>query len=131
MGSVAVVLEGNIIHAKYTGAMTMDLVRQGEREIENLVSPGRNNVILYDCIAMNPPSMNLAIEMKAFDGRVRSQVIACATVVSDAMTAFMSKVAFALARNHRVFYNDLQGAIAWLGRETASSSRVSDERPVA
>ena len=128
MASVSVSLDGNIIHARYVGAMTSELVRQGERDIETLIGRRADLAILYDCVEMDPPPMNLALQMKSFDDRVRSRVVCCATVVKDAMTAFLSKVAFALARNHRVFYNDLAAATAWL---RSSTSTQAANRPSA
>ena len=114
MPSVSVRREGEIIHAIYSGAMTMDLVQEGERQIEEILERVDEPRVLYDTLAMDPPSLKLAMEMKAFDGRIRSRVVRSATVVHDATTAFMAKVAFALAREHKVFYDDLQAAYAWL-----------------
>ena len=114
LASVRVTLEGNIIHAVYTGRMTMDLVKDGERQIEALLPVGTERMILYNTQAMDPPDMKLAMEMKAFDGRIRTRVARSATVVRDPTTAFLSKVAFVFSRNHRVFYDDLDAAYAWL-----------------
>jgi hypothetical protein len=114
MASVSVRQEGHIIHAVYTGTMTMDLVRDAERQIETLLDRVADPAVLYDTLAMDPPPMQLAMEMKAFDSRIRSRVVRSATVVRDAMTAFMAKVAFSLSREHRVFYDDLDAAYAWL-----------------
>ena len=122
MASVNVKLEGRIIHAAYDGRMTLDLVLSGERQIEALVTGSKGRMILYDCVQMDPPTMDLAMEMKKFDGRIRAHVFRSATVVRDATTAFLSKVAFALAREHKVFYNDLDAAYRWLGREASASS---------
>jgi hypothetical protein len=52
--------------------------------------------------------------MKSFDKRIRLRVARSATAVRDPATAFLAKVAFALWRNHRVFYDDLDAAYAWL-----------------
>lgn len=122
MGAVAVRQEGNIIHAIYSGAMTMELVRDGERRIEELIAKIPGPVVLYDTLAMEPPPIQLAMEMKAFDGRIRDSVVRSATVVPEAGTAFMAKIAFALSRNHKVFYHDLKAAYAWLRNEQPESS---------
>jgi hypothetical protein len=52
--------------------------------------------------------------MKAFDGRIRNKVLRSATVVRDAATAFMAKIAFVFSREHKVFYDDLDKALEWL-----------------
>ena len=114
MPEVSVRREGQIIHAIYSGAMTMDLVRDGERQILEILERVPDPLVLYDTLAMDPPSLPLAMEMKSFDGRIRSRVVRSATVVKDATTAFMAKVAFALAREHKVFYDDLDAAYSWL-----------------
>lgn len=117
VASVSVRREGNIVHAIYAGAMTLDLVREGERRIEDAVSDLEDPLLLYDTLEMDPPPMKLAMEMKTFDQRLRSRVRRSATVVQDSTTAFMAKVAFLFSHNHKVFYDDLQAAYAWLADE--------------
>lgn len=92
----------------------MELVREGEQKIETAIARTAAASILYDCVEMDPPEMPLAIEMKSFDRRIRDRVRRAATVVNDPMTAFMSKVAFVLRREHKVFYKDLDAALRWL-----------------
>ena len=119
MAEVNVIRQGNLIHATYRGAMTMDLVRDAQRQIETLLNTTPDARVLYDTLEMEPPSMQLALEMKAFDARVQPRVVRSATLVPDAMTAFMAKVAFALSRDHKVFYNDREKALEWLGVQPA------------
>jgi hypothetical protein len=113
MASVEVTLEGNIIHARYEGAMSMDLVQEGERKIEAMVDRVPSPVVLYDTLKMDPPTVRLALEMKAFDSRIARRIGRSATVVRDATTAFCAKIAFVFSR-HRVFYDDIDAARAWL-----------------
>lgn len=110
---VRVAIVPGIIHAVYESEMTMDVVKEGERKIEALTPSLEKPLVLYDTLSMRPPSLDLALEMKAFDGRIQPRIVRSATVVGDAMTAFAAKVAFALSRDHRVFYNDRAAAI-WL-----------------
>ncbi len=114
MASVRVAIVNGVIHALYEGKMTMELVKEGEQKIEELIPSLPEPLVLYDCLAMNPPGMDLALEMKRFDSRIQPRIKRSATVVADAKTAFAARVAFALSRDHRVFYNDRGGAIAWL-----------------
>lgn len=114
MSSVEVNLRGNVIDAVYSGAMTMSLVKEAQAKIEAFLRVVPHPVILYDTLAMDPPPMALAMEMKAFDARVQPRILRSATVVKDAMTAFMAKIAFAFSRDHRVFYDDRDGALRWL-----------------
>ena len=123
MNAVRVGVVGRIIHAIYEGTMTLDLVKEGEQKIEALIPTVSSPAVLYDTLAMKPPSVTLAMEMKSFDSRIASRVTRCATVVADPTTAFCAKVAFVFTREHRVFYNDRDAAIAWLnaGNPAAAS----------
>ena len=114
MASVGVTVQGKVIHAMYVGTMTMDLVKEAERKIEEAVLQVKEPRILYDTRAMDTPTMALALEMKSFDSRVAPRVVRCATVVPSAAVAFMSKVAFVFSREHKVFYHDLGAALEWL-----------------
>ncbi len=122
MASVNVTRDGNIIHAVYVGEMTMDLVKEGERQIEEMIGRVHDPVVLYDTRMMEPPTIRLALEMKSFDSRIASRVVRCATVVKDAATAFCAKLAFVFTREHRVFYHDIDGARAWLHGDTIAKS---------
>lgn len=105
--------------------MTMDVVRQAEKKIEAFLSITADARVLYDTLDMDPPSMELAFEMKAFDARIQSRLVRSATVVRDAKTAFMAKIAFVLSRDHKVFYNDLDKALEWLGVRAPRKARAS------
>jgi hypothetical protein len=114
MGSVHVSLEDSVIHARYMGDMTMELVREAQKQIENLLGTSVSRTVLYNTLAMEPTPVALAVEMKRFDASIRTRVKRCATVVATPAIAFLAKVAFALSPAHRVFYSDLDGAIRWL-----------------
>ncbi|MGZ8853963.1 MAG: hypothetical protein ACXW2X_11270 [Thermoanaerobaculia bacterium] len=114
MADVNVIRVGNLVHAKSRGTMNMDLVRDAERKIEWFLDNTAGPVVLYDTLEMDTPTMELALEMKKFDGRIRDKVLRSATVVRDAGTAFMAKVAFVFSREHKVFYGDLDKALTWL-----------------
>ena len=113
--SVSVVSEGHLINATYRGTMTMDLVREAEKKIEAFLNITSDARVLYNTLDMDPPSMELALEMKAIDSRIQSRLVRSATDDRDAKTAFMAKVAYVLSRDHKVFYNDLDKALEWLG----------------
>lgn len=113
-GSVEVELRGGIIVATYAGEMNVELVKEAAASIENYLLTTDSSKILYNTLEMASPPMKLALEMKAFDTKIKEQVTKSATVVPSATTAFMASIAFVLSKNHKVFYNDLEGAIAWL-----------------
>lgn len=122
MASVSVALEGNVIHATYVGAMTMEIVKEGERKIEAMLGRVPSPSVLYDTRAMEAPPVALALEMKNFDSRIAKKITRSATVVSNAGTAFCAKIAFVFTREHKVFYHDIESAMAWLaGAKVASA----------
>lgn len=122
MASGSVVLEGNVIHATYVGAMTMEIVKDGERQIEAMIARARLPSVLYDTRAMDVPPVALALEMKSFDSRIAKKITRSATVVSHAGTAFCAKIAFVFSREHKVFYHDIESAVAWLGGAKLASA---------
>jgi len=124
VADVNVIRVGNLVHAKYRGTMTMDLVREAEKKIEWFLANTAGPVVLYDTLEMDTPTMDLALEMKSFDGRIRDMVLRSATVVRDAGTAFMAKVAFVFSREHKVFYGDLDEALTWLQAAKPVESKV-------
>lgn len=114
MASVSVALEGDVIHATYVGAMTLEIVKEGERQIEAMIGRVPSPSVLYDTRAMDAPPVALALEMKNFDSRIAKKITRSATVVSNAGTAFCAKIAFVFTREHRVFYHDMESAMTWL-----------------
>jgi len=113
-GSVNVELKGNIIYATYVGEMNIELVKKAATSIEEYIKRTANSRILYNTLQMENPPMKLALEMQAFDKRIKDKVEKSATVVPTATTAFMAAIAFVLSKNHKVFYNDFEGAEKWL-----------------
>ncbi len=113
-GLVDVELKDNIIYATYVGEMNMELVKKAAASIEEYVNKITSSRILYDTLQMDNPPMKLALEMKAFDKRIKDKVEKSATVVPTATTAFMAAIAFILSKNHKVFYNNFDGAEKWL-----------------
>ncbi|MBF0516203.1 MAG: STAS/SEC14 domain-containing protein [Nitrospirae bacterium] len=113
-GQAEVTLQDGIITAVYTGEMDMDLVKQAAAGIENLLKESQSTRILYNTLNMETPSMKLAMEMKAFDAKIRDKIQKSATVVPGATTAFFASIAFILSKNHKVFHNDLEAALSWL-----------------
>ncbi len=120
-GSTRVTCNGYRIEAKYSGKMTSELLEDTNRQIRSYVEKGCR-IILYNTLDMAKPEMKLSILMKKFDMEIGSRLSACATVTSDPTTAFMAKMAFIFTPNHKVFYNQLDEALAWL--QSNSSRRI-------
>ncbi|MCI4624449.1 MAG: STAS/SEC14 domain-containing protein [Candidatus Magnetoovum sp. WYHC-5] len=113
-GYVNVELIEGIIFAKYVGEMNVELIKEAQAKIERLLDESDTSKILYNTLDMSVPSMKLAIEMQSFDAKIKEKVQKSATVVPGATTAFMASISFVLSQNHKVFHNNLEGAINWL-----------------
>ncbi|MCG6551103.1 MAG: STAS/SEC14 domain-containing protein [Candidatus Magnetominusculus sp. LBB02] len=113
-GLAEVSLQDGIIIAVYTGEMSMEIVKQAAEDIEDLIIKAQSAKILYNTLEMESPSMKLAMEMKAFDAKIRDKIQKSATLVPGAATAFFASIAFILSKNHKIFHKDLDAALAWL-----------------
>jgi hypothetical protein len=113
-GTAEVTLQDGIVIATYTGEMDIETVRQAAADIEALLVTSQSTKILYNTLNMASPSMKLAMEMKSFDSKIKDKVQRSATVVPGAATAFFASIAFILSKNHKVFHNDIDGALLWL-----------------
>lgn len=113
-GTVSVTRDQTVIVARYTGAMTTELVEDAQQQIRALLQGATDRRILYDTVEMEKPPMHLAMSMRRFDAEIRDRVAKSATIVSNAAIAFLAKVAFAASRNHTVFYGDTEEALAWV-----------------
>jgi hypothetical protein len=105
---------GDIIIARVRGVPSEELLRECQDRVLELVrDTGRSNV-LYDALEMQTPPLDVPLfqrklnEESGFKGRR-------ALVVPNSKLAYMARIAFGDG-DHRVFYNDMIGAIHWLGQ---------------
>lgn len=70
--------------------------------------------MLVDVLEMEPPSDDLALLQWKFNAALEGMKIKRAVVVSNSKLAYLARLAFG-EPDLRVFYNDLSGAIKWLG----------------
>ena len=113
-GSVKVELSGGVIIATFFGQMNKELVKKAQDDILRLLEESDSAKILYNTLEMSVPAVELAFNMKTFDDTIRDKIKKSATVVPGPGTAFKANIAFILANNHKIFYNNLQEAVDWL-----------------
>jgi hypothetical protein len=114
-GSFWIDLFGDIIIVRVRGEATTDILRGCQDALVRLLEDTDRNKILYDTLEMTEPTVELAYQQRRLDEQFAQRGLRRAIVVPNARLAYLSRLAFGDAE-HRVFYNDLPGAIRWLER---------------
>lgn len=76
--------------------------------------------ILYDALELENPSADAALTQQSLTALMPPNT-RIAILVANTKVAYFSRLAFGEA-NHRVFYNDMVGALAWLNEPDARAS---------
>jgi pilus assembly protein TadC len=102
-----------IIHARYAGRMTLELVEKAAKRIRELLPPEGKGRILYDARKMDEPTRELTRWMLAFDDEIRPRVEKAATVAPDMLVEAQARAAFVNSPEHQ-FFHELEAALSWL-----------------
>jgi hypothetical protein len=113
MGSVLVEKREALIHARYVGAMSLELVQSAAQQILALLEPGKTSRVLFDTLEMKEPDWRLTRWMQQFEATLRNRVTKSAVVVPDLLVATQAKAAFVSAEQSQVF-DTLEDAVRWL-----------------
>ncbi|MET0984390.1 MAG: hypothetical protein ABW034_03180 [Steroidobacteraceae bacterium] len=81
-----------------------------------LIRNGAQGKVLYDALEMDPPPVEVPWAQRELDEALGDVSLRRAIVVPDSKLAFLARLAFG-AGEHRVFYNDIVGAVQWLTSE--------------
>jgi hypothetical protein len=118
-GRVEVVREELLIRVTLIGWITEELTSIVQTRLEQELLEADSSCILYDGLYMNDPSLTLVALMQSFHERLMERISKSAIVVPGYRLAFLSRLAFgADASKYRVFYNDRDEALLWLGEAT-------------
>ena len=117
-GSFWVELVSDVIVARVRGQPTPEIIKSCQDAVLMLLRDTTRTKILYDTLEMLDPSADLALMQRSLDA---SQLppdrrLRRAIVVPNSRLAYLSRLAFGDGE-HRVFYNDLVGALEWLNAE--------------
>ncbi len=112
-GSVWVDLSGGIILARVRGEPTEALLRELQERVLALLQDTAHRRILYDVLEMEPPTVELTLVQQRLSEDIHKLGARVALLVPNSRVAYQGRLAFGAA-DHRVFYNDLVQAIAWL-----------------
>ena len=99
-----------------TGEMTEDALRQCQQRVLELAHQTGLRRVLYDARAMIAPAAELALRQQKLDDQLGGMKLRRAIVVSGTRIAYLARIAF-LEVGDRVFYDDIDAALAWLRSE--------------
>ena len=109
-------LVGAVIIARIRGLPSDELLRDCQTRLESLIRDTGCKRVMYDALELESPSTDDALTQQALTNSLKDPAIRIAIVVPNTRIAYLSRLAFGDA-NHRVFYNDMPGALAWLSAE--------------
>jgi hypothetical protein len=113
-GSYWVELVGDVIVARVRGQPTPEIIKSCQDAVLMLLNDTDRSKILYDALEMLDPSVDIALMQRSLDASsLGDRPLRRALVVPNSRIAFLSRLAFGDGA-HRVFYNDLAGAVGWL-----------------
>lgn len=107
---------GQIIVSRVRGTPTEDLLRDAQERILNLVKETGNGKILYDCLELTAPAVQVPMSQWKLDLEIAPMKLRRAIVVPNTQLAYLARLAF-VEGEHRVFYNDLAAAVQWLSED--------------
>lgn len=108
-------LVGELIIARVRGVPTEALLREVQERVIQIVKDTGKTAVLYDGLEMLPPPIDVPMVQRELDARDSAFKLRRAIVVPNSKLAYLSRLAFGEG-DYRVFYNDVMGAIHWLGQ---------------
>lgn len=108
-------LVGELIVARVRGIPTEALLREVQERVIAIVKETGKTCVLYDGLEMLPPPIEVPMVQRELDARHAEYKLRRAIVVPDSKLAYLARLAFGEG-DYRVFYNDVMGAIHWLGQ---------------
>jgi len=110
---VSVEKREGVIHARYAGKMTLEMVEKAAKRIRELLTEDRSARILYDTRQMEEPGRELTRRMLEFDEEIRPRVAKAATLAPNMMVEAQARAAFVNSPEHQ-FFHELVAALDWL-----------------
>jgi hypothetical protein len=113
-------LVGDVIVARLRGDASEELLRKVQDEVLRLAAESGHSRVLLDVLELNPPPVELTLVQRKLDEDRRAFGLRRAIVVPNSRLAYLARLAFGEG-DYRVFYNDMVGAVKWLGQGAAGS----------
>ena len=113
-GQAWVELVGELVVARVRGEPTELLLRETQEKVLALVRDAERGKVLYDTLEMTPPPVDVPWSQRKLDETLGSIRLKRAIVVPNSRLAYLARLAFGEG-DYKVFYNDMEAAIKWLG----------------
>jgi hypothetical protein len=110
---VSVEKREGVVHARYAGRMTLEMIEKAAGRIRELLPPDAKGRILYDTRTMDEPDRELTRWMLQFDEEMRPRIEKAATVAPNMLVEAQARAAFVNSPEHQ-FFHELQPALQWL-----------------
>jgi hypothetical protein len=104
---------GNIIIARLRGVATVEIMKNCQAQVLQLLQDTEHGKVLYDALEMESPSVDIALVQQKLEAELGSVQLRRAIVVPSSRIAYLARLAFGEG-DYRVFYNDMTAAIKWL-----------------
>lgn len=115
-GQAWVELVGELVIARVRGEPTEALLREAHEKVLFLVKDAGRGKVLYDTLEMEAPPVDVPWSQRALDEQLGAVSLRRAIVVPNSRLAYLARLAFGEGE-YRVFYNDIEAAIRWLGED--------------
>ena len=99
--------------ARIRGEPDEQLLAECQRRVLALSRDTGCERVLYDALELDRPPIEIVLTQQAYGAALKQSGLKVAIVVPNTAIAFLSRLAFG-ELNHRVFYNDMAAALAWL-----------------
>ena len=113
-------LVGDVIVARLRGQPNEAILRKVQEEVLKIAADTGRWRVLLDVLEMKAPPVELTSVQRKLDEDRRALGLRRAIVVPDSRLAYLARLAFGEG-DYRVFYNDMVGAVKWLGKERTVS----------
>jgi len=118
--NVWVELVGDVIVARVRGAPNVKVIHECQERVLALLKDTGCRCVLYDALEMDRPSTEVTLAQQEFTPQLLAFSAQIALVVPNTTLAYLARLAFGES-NHRVFYNDMAAAFAWLSKKSTQS----------
>jgi hypothetical protein len=119
--NIWVELVGNVIIARIRGVPSDASIRECQSRLVALLADTGCKRIMYDALELENPSADVAMTQQSLTSALADPALRIAIVVANTKVAYFARLAFGEA-NHRVFYSDMAGALAWLDSAVTAGS---------